>query len=269
MISPPKDDKRKEKLDAFDRLLTIMDELRLNCPWDKKQTLESIRHLTIEETYELSDAIINNDLEDVKKEIGDIMLHMVFYAKIGSETGDFDIADSLNAICDKLVHRHPHVYGDVDANDEDAVKANWEKIKLKEKGTTSVLGGVPKTMPSLVKAIRIQDKARGVGFDWEKKEQVWEKVEEEMNEFKTEFNVPEGGKVDKEKAIGEFGDLLFSLVNFSRFIDIDPEEALERTNLKFIKRFQYLESESKKDGKDIAEMSLTEMDEYWEKAKSL
>lgn len=269
MISPPKDDKRKEKLEAFDRLLTIMEELRLNCPWDKKQTLESIRHLTIEETYELSDAIINNDLEDVKKEIGDLMLHMVFYAKIGEETGDFDITDSLNAICDKLVHRHPHVYGDVDANDEDAVKANWEKIKLKEKGTTSVLGGVPKTMPALVKAIRIQDKARGVGFDWEKKEQVWEKVEEEMNEFKTEFNLPKGEVVDKGKAIGEFGDLLFSLVNFSRFIDIDPEEALERTNLKFIKRFQYLESESRKDGKDIAEMSLAEMDEYWEKAKAL
>lgn len=269
MISPPKDEKRKEKLEAFDRLLTIMDELRLNCPWDKKQTLESIRHLTIEETYELSDAIINNDLEDVKKEIGDLMLHMVFYAKIGSETGDFDITDSLSAICDKLVHRHPHVYGDVVADDEAAVQANWEKIKLKEKGVKSVLGGVPKTMPALVKAIRIQDKARGVGFDWEKKEQVWEKVEEEMNEFKAEFNVSEAKAINKEKAIGEFGDLLFSLVNFSRFIDIDPEEALERTNLKFIKRFQYLETESKKDGKNIAEMSLTEMDEYWEKAKSL
>ena len=269
MISPPKDEKRKEKLEAFDRLLTIMDELRLNCPWDKKQTLESIRHLTIEETYELSDAIINNDLEDVKKEIGDLMLHMVFYAKIGSETGDFDITDSLSAICDKLVHRHPHVYGDVVADDEAAVQANWEKIKLKEKGVKSVLGGVPKTMPALVKAIRIQDKARGVGFDWEKKEQVWEKVEEEMNEFKAEFNVSDAKAINKEKAIGEFGDLLFSLVNFSRFIDIDPEEALERTNLKFIKRFQYLETESKKDGKNIAEMSLTEMDEYWEKAKSL
>ena len=269
MISPPKDEKRKEKLEAFDRLLTIIDELRLNCPWDKKQTLESIRHLTIEETYELSDAIISNDPEEVKKEIGDLMLHMVFYAKIGSETGDFDITDSLNAICDKLVHRHPHVYGDVVANDEAAVQANWEKIKLKEKGVKSVLGGVPKTMPALVKAIRIQDKARGVGFDWEEKEQVWEKVEEEMNEFKAEFNVSEGKAINKEKAIGEFGDLLFSLVNFSRFIDVDPEEALERTNLKFIKRFQYLETESKKDGKNIAEMSLTEMDKYWEKAKSL
>jgi MazG family protein len=269
MITPPKDEKRKEKLAAFDRLLTIMDELRLNCPWDKKQTLESIRHLTIEETYELSDAIINNNLDEVKKEIGDLMLHMVFYAKIGSETGDFDITDALNAICDKLVHRHPHVYGDVDASDEEAVKANWEKIKLKEKGNKSVLGGVPKTLPALVKAIRIQDKARGVGFDWEKKEQVWEKVEEEMNEFKAEFNIDNDLEVNKEKATGEFGDMLFSLVNYSRFIDIDPEEALERTNLKFIKRFQYLESESKKDGKDIATMSLIEMDEYWEKAKSL
>jgi len=250
-------------------LLTIMDELRLNCPWDKKQTLESIRHLTIEETYELSDAIINNDLEDVKKEIGDIMLHMVFYAKIGSETNDFDITDSLNAICDKLVRRHPHVYGDVDAADETAVKANWEKIKLKEKGNKSVLGGVPKSLPALVKAIRIQDKARGVGFDWEKKEQVWEKVEEEMNEFKAEINMDNGQEVNKEKATEEFGDMLFSLVNYSRFIDIDPEEALERTNLKFIKRFKYLESESRKDGKDIATMSLAEMDVYWEKAKSL
>ena len=266
MIEPPKDHQRKEKLQAFDRLLTIMDELRLNCPWDKKQTLESIRHLTIEETYELSDAILQNDLEEVKKEIGDLMLHMVFYAKIASETDQFDIADALNAICDKLVNRHPHVYGDVDANDEEAVKANWEKIKLKEKGNRSVLGGVPKTLPALVKAIRIQDKARGVGFDWEKKEQVWEKVEEEMVEFKNEFQ--NEVKLDKEKATSEFGDLLFSLVNYARFMDIDPEEALERTNLKFIKRFQYLESQSAKDGKSISDMSLQEMDQYWEKAKS-
>ena len=268
MIQPPKDTKRAEKLAAFDRLLTIMDELRLNCPWDKKQTLESIRHLTIEETYELSDAILNNDLEEVKKEIGDLMLHMVFYSKIADEKEAFDVADALNAICDKLVHRHPHIYGDVEANDEQAVKENWEKIKLKEKGNKSVLGGVPKTLPALVKAVRIQDKARGVGFDWEKKEQVWEKVEEEMQEFKNEFNI-EGEAVNKEKALGEFGDMLFSLVNYSRFIDIDPEEALERTNLKFIKRFQYLEEESKKDGKSIADMSLSEMDEYWERAKKL
>lgn len=269
MIEPPKDQRRAEKLAAFDRLLTIMDELRLNCPWDKKQTLETIRHLTIEETYELSDAILNNDLEEVKKEIGDLMLHMVFYSKIADEKGAFDVADALTAICDKLVHRHPHIYGDVEANDEQAVKENWEKIKLKEKGNKSVLGGVPKTLPAMVKAVRIQDKARGVGFDWEKKEQVWEKVEEEMQEFKNEFNIDQGASINKEKALGEFGDMLFSLVNYSRFIDIDPEEALERTNLKFIKRFQYLEEESKKDGKHISEMSLAEMDEYWERAKKL
>ena len=269
MIQPPKDERRAHKLEAFDRLLTIMDELRLNCPWDKKQTLESIRHLTIEETYELSDAILTENLEEVKKEIGDLMLHMVFYSKIADEKEAFDVADALNAICDKLVHRHPHIYGDVEANDAEAVKTNWEKIKLKEKGNKSVLGGVPKSLPALVKAVRIQDKARGVGFDWEKKEQVWEKVEEEMQEFKAEFNVASDAPVDKKKALGEFGDLLFSLVNYSRFIDLDPEEALERTNLKFIKRFQYLEAESKKDGKSISEMSLAEMDEYWEKAKRL
>lgn len=268
MIQPPQDQRRKEKLEAFDRLLTIMDELRLNCPWDKKQTLESIRHLTIEETYELSDAILTENIDEVKKEIGDLMLHMVFYSKIADEKGAFDVADALNSICDKLVNRHPHIYGDVVADDEEAVKANWEKIKLKEKGNTSVLGGVPQSLTALVKAIRIQDKARGVGFDWEKKEQVWEKVEEEMQEFKDEFNA-ESGSIDREKATLEFGDLLFSLVNYARCIEIDPEEALERTNLKFIKRFQYLESESKKDGKDIAEMTLAEMDEYWEKAKKL
>lgn len=269
MIQPPEDPKRKQKLEAFDRLLTIMDELRLNCPWDKKQTLESIRHLTIEETYELSDAILNENIDEVKKEIGDLMLHMVFYSKIADEKGAFDITDALNAICDKLVHRHPHIYGDVDAQDEETVKANWEKIKLKEKGNKSVLGGVPKSLPAMVKAVRIQDKARGVGFDWEQKAQVWEKVEEEMQEFRQEFNVEESSSIDKEKALGEFGDLLFSLVNYSRFIDIDPEEALERTNLKFIRRFQYLESESKKDGKNIADMSLEEMDLYWEQAKTL
>ena len=268
MIIPPKDERRQEKLEAFDRLLTIMDELRLNCPWDKKQTLETIRHLTIEETYELSDAILNENIDEVKKEIGDLFLHMVFYSKIADEKGAFDVADALNSISDKLVHRHPHIYGDVEANDAEAVKANWEKIKLKEKGNKSVLGGVPKSLPALVKAVRIQDKARGVGFDWERKEQVWEKVEEEMQEFKEEFNA-EAESLDKEKATLEFGDLLFSLVNYARFIEIDPEEALERTNLKFIKRFQYLESESKKDGKEISNMSLAEMDVYWEKAKQL
>lgn len=267
VISTP-DAKRSEKLKAFDRLLTIMDELRENCPWDKKQTLESLRHLTIEETYELSDSILEGDLKEVKKELGDLMLHIVFYSRIASELKAFDVADVLHSICDKLVERHPHVYGDVIANDEETVKANWEKIKLKT-GNTSVLEGVPKSLPALVKAIRIQDKARGVGFDWEKKEQVWEKVEEEMQEFKKEFNAENTLAIKREKAMAEFGDLLFSLVNYARFIDIDPEEALERTNKKFIKRFQYLEKESAKDGKKLGEMTLTEMDQYWEKAKSL
>jgi MazG family protein len=262
------DTNREAKLKAFDRLLTVMDELRENCPWDKKQTLESLRHLTIEETYELSDAILEGDLQEVKKELGDLMLHNVFYARIGSELKAFDIADVLNSICDKLIERHPHVYGDVVADNEETVKSNWEKIKLKT-GNKSVLEGVPKSLPALVKAIRIQDKARGVGFDWEKKEQVWEKVEEEMQEFKEEFNVASNETINKQKAMAEFGDLLFSLVNYARFIDIDPEEALERTNKKFIKRFQFLETESAKDGKKMGEMSLAEMDEYWEKAKSL
>ena len=266
-ISTPDPD-RASKLKAFDRLLTIMDELRENCPWDKKQTLESLRHLTIEEMYELSDSILDANLQEVKKELGDLMLHLVFYAKIGSEQKSFDITDVLNGICEKLIERHPHVYGDVVANDEETVKANWEKIKLKT-GNKSVLEGVPKSLPALVKAMRIQDKARGVGFDWERKEQVWEKVEEEMMEFKKEFNVESSAPIDEKKALAEFGDLLFSLVNYSRFIGIDPEEALERTNKKFIKRFQYLEIESAKDGKQMGEMSLAEMDVYWDKAKKL
>jgi len=252
---------RESKLQAFDRLLTIMDELRENCPWDKKQTMETLRHLTIEETYELSDAIIENDLEEVKKELGDLMLHLVFYSRIGSEMKSFDVADVLNQVCNKLIRRHPHIYGDVNAEDEEAVKANWEKIKLKEKGNESVLGGVPKSLPALVKAMRIQEKARGVGFDWDNQDQVWDKVHEEMSEFQEE--------TDKEKKAGEFGDLLFSLINYARFVDINPEEALERTNKKFIKRFQFLESESKKDGKNMGEMTLEEMDEYWERAKSI
>jgi MazG family protein len=267
VLSAP-DPNRQEKLKAFNRLLTVMDELRENCPWDKKQTIETLRHLTIEETYELSDAILEGDLTEVKKEIGDIMLHLVFYARIASEKKAFDIADVLNGLCEKLIERHPHIYADVIANDEETVKANWEKIKLK-KGNKSVLEGVPSSLPALVKAIRIQDKARGVGFDWERKEQVWEKVEEEMQEFKKEFNVESEQPVDQEKAMAEFGDLLFSLVNYARFINIDPEEALERTNKKFIKRFQYLERESAKDGKKMGEMSLGEMDEYWNKAKKL
>lgn len=266
---------REAKLKAFDRLLTVMDELRENCPWDKKQTLETLRHLTIEETYELSDAILEGDLNEVKKELGDLMLHLTFYSRIASETKAFDIADVLNSICEKLIERHPHVYGDVIANDEKTVKENWEKIKLRT-GNKSVLEGVPKTLPALVKAIRIQDKARGVGFDWERKEQVWEKVEEEMQEFKNEFlpvgqagNAEANEAINREKAMAEFGDLLFSLVNYARFINIDPEEALERTNKKFIKRFQYLETESAKDGKKMGEMTLAEMDEYWNRAKSL
>lgn len=262
------DNKREEKLRAFDRLLTIMNELRENCPWDKKQTLESLRHLTIEETYELSDSILEGNLNEVKKELGDLMLHNVFYSRIAEEKKAFDIADVLNAICDKLIERHPHVYGDVEAADEKTVKENWEKIKLKT-GKKSVLEGVPKSLPALVKAIRIQDKARGVGFDWEKKEQVWQKVEEEMQEFRKEFNAESDEAINHEKAMAEFGDLLFSLVNYARFINIDPEEALERTNKKFIRRFQYLETESAKDGKKMGEMTLAEMDEYWNKAKSL
>jgi MazG family protein len=257
---------REAKLQAFDRLLTIMDELRENCPWDKKQTLETLRHLTIEETYELSDSILDGDLQEIKKELGDLMLHMVFYARIASELKAFDMTDVLNSICEKLIERHPHIYSDVVANDEETVKANWEKIKLKT-GNKSVLEGVPKTLPALVKSIRIQDKARGVGFDWEKKEQVWQKVEEEMHEFKNEFNTESNEPINKEKAMAEFGDLLFSLVNYARFINIDPEEALERTNKKFIKRFQYLETESEKDGKKMGEMTLEEMDVYWERAK--
>lgn len=266
VITP--DSNREAKLKAFDRLLTIMDELRENCPWDKKQTLETLRHLTIEETYELSDAILEGDLPEIKKELGDLMLHMVFYARIASEKKAFDIADVLHAVCDKLVERHPHIYGDVVAEDENTVKANWEKIKLKG-GNKSVLEGVPASLPALVKAIRIQDKARGVGFDWEKKEQVWQKVEEEMQEFKNEFNAEANKEINKEKAMAEFGDLLFSLVNYARFIQIDPEEALERTNKKFIKRFKYLESESAKEGKKLGEMTLSEMDKYWERAKKI
>ncbi|MDL5045532.1 nucleoside triphosphate pyrophosphohydrolase [Oscillatoria amoena NRMC-F 0135] len=273
-LSKP-DHNREAKLKAFDRLLTIMDELRENCPWDKRQTMESLRHLTIEETYELSDFILDGNLDEIKKELGDLMLHNVFYARIASEKGAFDIADVMNAICDKLIERHPHVYGDVVANDEETVKANWEKLKLKA-GNKSVLEGVPKSLPAMVKAIRIQDKARGVGFDWEKKEQVWEKVEEEMQEFKKEFlsgrqagNAVEPDGINKQKATAEFGDLLFSLVNYARFINIDPEEALERTNKKFIQRFQYLERESAKDGKQLGEMTLAEMDMYWDKAKGL
>lgn len=260
---------RQQQLEAFDRLLTIMEELREKCPWDKKQTLDSLRHLTIEETFELSDAILENDLEEIKKELGDILLHIVFYAKIGAEKEAFDIGSVINSLNEKLIRRHPHIYGDTQAEDEDAVKQNWEKIKLKEKGNVSVLGGVPRSLPALIKAIRIQEKARGVGFDWEEKHQVWEKVEEEMQEFKEAYNASDESTINKEQATGEFGDLLFSLINYARFIDINPEEALERTNLKFIKRFQYLEQAAKASGKVLADMSLAEMDVFWEQAKKL
>lgn len=260
---------RAEQLAAFDRLLTIMDELREQCPWDRKQTTESLRHLTIEETFELSDAILDGDPEEIKKELGDILLHIVFYAKIGSEEGNFDMASLINSLCEKLIRRHPHIYGDTEANDAETVSQNWEKIKLKEKGNVSVLGGVPRSLPAVIKAMRIQEKARGVGFDWEEKSQVWEKVEEEMQEFKAEFNVAEDSEIDREKATAEFGDMLFSLINYARFVDINPEEALERTNLKFIKRFQYLENAAKEAGKNLSEMSLAEMDVFWNEAKRL
>jgi XTP/dITP diphosphohydrolase len=250
----------EQKKEAFQRLLIIMDELRAGCPWDKKQTMESLRHLTIEEVYELGDAILDGDMEEIKKEIGDILLHMVFYAKIASETSHFDIADSLNSICDKLISRHPHIYGDVTVQDEEEVKSNWEKLKLKE-GKKSVLEGVPKSLPAMVKAQRMQDKARGVGFDWDHESQVWEKVNEELAEFKAEADM------DSDKMEDEFGDLLFSLINYARFKGINPEDALEKTNRKFIYRFQYMETESAKDGKKLGEMTLEEMDAYWNAAK--
>jgi XTP/dITP diphosphohydrolase len=253
---------------AFERLLTIMDDLRINCPWDKKQTLESLRHLTIEEVYELSDAILSADMPEIKKELGDIMLHLVFYARIASEGNHFNITDVLNSIAEKLINRHPHIYGDVEVSNEADVKRNWEQIKLKE-GNKSVLGGVPASLPALVKASRIQEKARGVGFDWEEKSQVWAKVEEELQEFKNEFNAEDESTIDHEKAESEFGDLLFSLINYARFININPEDALEKTNRKFIKRFQYLENKAAESGKQLHDMSLAEMDIFWEEAKKI
>ncbi len=254
----------KEKLEAFERLLTIMDELRAKCPWDSVQTLESLRYLTIEETYELSDAIMEQDLDGIKKELGDLMLHLVFYAKIASEKGAFDIGDVLNGICEKLIHRHPHIYGDVQVQDAEEVKSNWEKIKLSE-GRRSVLGGVPHSLPALVKAFRIQEKARGVGFDWRDPEEVWIKVKEEMTELRKEVegNGSNGRKMD------EFGDLLFALVNYSRFIDINPEDALEHTNRKFIRRFQHIEDQAWASGRSIQDLDLDEMEEYWNQAKAL
>ncbi|WBL24577.1 nucleoside triphosphate pyrophosphohydrolase [Zunongwangia sp. HGR-M22] len=254
---------REEQLKAFDRLLTIMDDLREKCPWDRKQTMESLRHLTIEETYELGDAILDNDLEEVRKELGDVFLHLVFYAKIGSETKDFDIADVANGICEKLISRHPHIYGDVKVENEDDVKKNWENLKLKE-GKKSVLEGVPRSLPALVKATRIQDKVSGVGFDWENPEQVFAKVQEELEEFQDEVNIE-----DKDKMEAEFGDVLFSMINYARFLNINPENALERTNKKFIKRFQYLESKAEENKKKLKDMTLAEMDVFWNEAKKL
>lgn len=253
---------------SFERLLTIMNTLREQCPWDKKQTMETLRHLTIEETYELSDSILEGDMNEIKKELGDIMLHLVFYTRIASETNDFNITDVLNGVCDKLIHRHPHIYSDVKVDNEDDVKRNWEQLKLKE-GNKSVLEGVPVSLPALIKASRIQEKARGVGFDWENKTQVWEKVEEELREFKDEFNTIDNTTIDKKRAEAEFGDLLFSLINYARFIDINPEDALEKTNKKFINRFQYLESKAKQLGKSLKDMSLSEMDIFWNEAKNL
>ncbi|MFE8424368.1 MULTISPECIES: nucleoside triphosphate pyrophosphohydrolase [Tenacibaculum] len=252
---------RKQQLAAFNRLLDIMDDLREKCPWDKKQTLQSLRHLTIEETYELADAILDNDLQEIKKELGDVLLHIVFYAKIGSEKQAFDIADVANAISDKLIDRHPHIYGDVVVENEEDVKKNWEKLKLKE-GNKSVLEGVPKSLPAVVKANRIQDKVAGVGFDWEEPHQVWEKVQEELSELNEEIKNNNQEKIEKE-----FGDVLFSMINYARFIGVNPENALEKTNKKFINRFQFLEEAAKKEGKQLSDMTLAEMDVHWENSK--
>jgi XTP/dITP diphosphohydrolase len=252
---------RKDQLDAFNRLLDIMDDLREKCPWDQKQTFESLRHLTIEETYELADAILENDLPEIKKELGDVLLHIIFYAKIASEKKAFDIGDVATAISEKLIHRHPHIYGNIKVNNEEDVKRNWEQLKLKE-GKKSVLEGVPQSLPAVIKASRIQEKVAGIGFDWEQPEQVWDKVQEELSELNEEIKAGNSENIEKE-----FGDVLFSMINYARFINVNPENALEKTNKKFINRFQYLERESKKEGKNLADMSLAEMDIYWEKSK--
>lgn len=254
------------KLEAFNRLLTIMDELREQCPWDREQTFESLRKLTIEETYELGDAILQADLQEIKKELGDLLLHIVFYAKIGSEKNAFDIADVINSLNEKLIYRHPHIYGDVEVDGSRAVEQNWEALKLKEKGRKkkTVLEGVPSSLPALVKANRIQEKASGVGFDWEQPEQVWDKVKEEVSELQHELN-----EDLKDKIEAEFGDLFFAMVNAARLYGVDPEAALERTNLKFMKRFNYLESQTLKKGTDLKDLSLEEMDRYWDEAKKM
>jgi XTP/dITP diphosphohydrolase len=248
---------------AFSRLLTIMDELRVKCPWDKKQTMDSLRYLTIEELYELSDAILEKDMNEIKKELGDILLHIVFYARIASENNEFDISDVINSVCDKLIHRHPHIYGNVKVSDEKEVKKNWERLKLQE-GKKSVLEGVPKSLPSIVKSFRIQEKVRGIGFDWDNKKQVWNKVLEELEELKVEVK-----KGDVDRIESEFGDVLFALTNYSRFINVNPEDALERTNKRFIKRFQIMEGLIEKENLNLDQMNLEEMDLYWAKAKEI
>ena len=254
-----------ERAGSFLRLLKIMDELREQCPWDKKQTIESIRHLTIEETFELSDAILKKDLNEIKKELGDILLHIVFYSRIASETNDFNIKDVMDTLCDKLIFRHPHIYGDVKAETPEQVSQNWEQLKQKEKGgNKTVLSGVPNSMPALLKAYRIQEKARAVGFDWEDPSQVYGKVKEELNEFEAEIK-----NKDQVNAEKEFGDILFSLINYARFLNINPEDALEQTNQKFIKRFNYMEGKVKEQGKHIADCKLAELDGYWNEAKKL
>ncbi|GIV39841.1 MAG: nucleoside triphosphate pyrophosphohydrolase [Thermonema sp.] len=255
---------KEEKLRAFGRLLDIMDELREKCPWDKKQTIDSLRHLTIEEVYELSDAILSKDMEEIKKELGDVLLHIVFYARIASETQTFDIADVIEQLCEKLIRRHPHIYGDVQADNEEQVKKNWEQLKQAE-GQKSVLSGVPQSLPALIKAMRIQEKARAVGFDWDEAVQVLDKVEEELHEFKA--HLQEGKLKDKEQAEAEFGDLLFALINYARLAGLNPETALERTNRKFIQRFQYLEQKAREQGRHLQDMTLAEMDALWNEAK--
>ena len=252
-----------DKLKAFERLLTIMDELRMQCPWDKKQTMGSLRHLTIEEVYELTDAILDDDRQEIKKELGDILLHIVFYARIASETKEFDIADIINGLCEKLIHRHPHIYSDVKVNNEEDVKKNWEQLKMRE-GKKSVLSGVPDSLPALIKAYRIQDKAAQVKFEWDKIEDVWKKVEEEMDELKSEIS----NQKSEVKIEEEFGDLLFALVNYSRFLKIDPETALERTNIKFIRRFKFIEERAAEQKRALLDMSLNEMDGLWNEAKA-
>lgn len=251
----------ENKKEAFARLLEIMDELREKCPWDKKQTMDSLRYLTIEELYELSDAILDRDMQEIKKELGDILLHIVFYSRIASEKNEFDIADVINSVCDKLVHRHPHIYADLKVEDEIEVKKNWEKLKMKE-GSKSVLEGVPTSLPAIVKAFRIQEKVKGIGFDWDNKSQVWDKVIEEIDELKVEIE-----KGNQERVEAEFGDVLFALTNYARFINVNPEDALERTNKRFIKRFQIMEEMINKKGLDLSDMKLSEMDIFWEKAK--